>query len=138
GESPADIALLKIISRMRGHIAEDTSPLVEEQLRLLGEGLAHLFRIPIDMAVGHGQIELAVQVRIAKNGAKAETLERSRRQPGLIAPVLEEQLPLIAVKHQSLQLEVGHDQGRLAAAINVSGIDSHAGHGSGASPQRAA
>ena len=78
-QPPTNVALLKVRARPVRNILKMSSAVTAQELGLLLEGLpVKLFGIVVDMTVGCGDVELAIEIGIEEDRAKTEALNTRR------------------------------------------------------------
>ena len=85
--SPAQRSVFKTATDFRGDVAKFSSTLIQKKLRRLR--IANIapdvsYRL-VDMSVGHGHVQPAIQICIEKSASKSKSVSRRRAQPRSIA-----------------------------------------------------
>src|SRR5690606_36972634 len=81
----------------------------------------------VDVAVGHHEIEPAIEVHVGEDTAEAETAARSAADAGRNRDVLVEAERLRPVEADHFLIEVGDRDAGAPGIVEVTSIDPHAG-----------
>src|SRR5438105_4294360 len=138
GQATADPSLAKISACLGRYISEATSSVSRKELGLLGVRLADLVAIAVDMPVGHGNVEPAVEIGIKAHGAKSKTVDTGWTKARRVAPLLKVEPSLIAKEDAACEVEIGNQNRRAAGTVQVPSFDAHPRHHAGPRPQSTA
>src|SRR5580765_7817516 len=108
GKASTDFGTVKFGARLRGNLAEDPLAAVEEELWRLSVSdiAANVANSLVDVSVGNGEVEPAVEVDVEKRAAEAEAVSGGNAHPRLRRDVFET-LAAQAIEADHLIVEIG-------------------------------
>ena len=112
----------------RGDVVELCLPLIQEELWRLrvADVAADVAHGVVNVAVGDGKIQAAVEIGVEKNAAESERVERSRAHAGLHGDIVKG-FSVGAIEAEHFVVEIGDDDAGLAGVVEVGDIHAHAG-----------
>ena len=111
-------------------LGKPSSTVVSEQLiGLCVRGLGEQFYVVVDVAIGHEEILVAIEIPVEKSRAPRQVRQRGFAQFGVRRPVAEKPLALVVVQGIGLQVKIGHEKIKGPVVVVVARGHAHAGFG---------
>ncbi len=129
GEAAPDFRLAEVGTSFTGDVTEGSIALVEKQLWRLGVAdiAANVSDGVVDVAVGDGEIEGAVEVKVGEDASEPEHIFGGGAQAGRDGNVIVRSFAGRSIESEHFIVEVRDGDARAARVGEIGGIDAHAG-----------
>ena len=128
GQTASDFRLIETAAGFGGDIAESSLAIVEKQLRWLrvSDVAADVAHGLVDVAIGHGEIQPAVEVDVEKGAAESQAVSGGDPTPDWGA-MSSKTLAAEPVEADHFVVEVGDGDAGRAGVVEIGDVDAHAG-----------
>lgn len=115
GETAAYLGLSEVAAELGGNFEKFCVALIEEELWGLSvaDVAADVADSVVDVAVGHGEIEAAVEIGVKEHAAEAESVARGGAEAGWHGDIVE-RFSVGAIEAEHFVVEIGDDDAGLA------------------------